>query len=152
MESTAALVLDADTRDLTELYDEVTDLSPGPDPFGRHWLPLPCIKQIIGHGSDTRGLAATIYGHLIKNGAKMYGFDFAIKRLDLNFRYPSQINLAEAIRDVLFIRTTIIFNLSSIENSSLLQNVRNSFEKHSEKHYPKCIKHSNTTFLNFSFN
>lgn len=78
MESTAALVVDADTRDLTELYKEVTDLSPGPDPFGRHWLPLSCIKEIMGHGSDTRGLATTIYGHLIKNGAKMYEFGFAI--------------------------------------------------------------------------
>ena len=71
MESTAALIPDADTRDLKELYDEVTDLSPGPDPFGRHWLPLPCIHSIIGHGSDIRGIATTIYGHLIKHGARM---------------------------------------------------------------------------------
>lgn len=71
MESTAALIPDAHTRDLKELYDEVTDLSPGPDPFGRHWLPLPCIQSIIGHGSDIRGIATTIYGHLIKHGARM---------------------------------------------------------------------------------
>ena len=71
MESTAALILDADNRDLRELYDEVTYLSPGPDPFGRHWLPSPLIHQIIDHGSDIRAISTAIYSHLLKHGAEM---------------------------------------------------------------------------------
>ena len=58
-------------RDLKKLYDDITDHSPGPDPFGRHWLPLPVIQEIIGQGSETRRITAVIVSHLMKHGAEM---------------------------------------------------------------------------------
>jgi len=124
----AELISKTEDLSLEDLYHEATDI-PGDDPFGRHWLPLPVLRQIL---DDEHGIAHKVVDHIKINGLLMY---------------TNSINLVDAIRDYLFIRTTIIFSQKSIHESDLFKTIRSSFE---ESDYPKTTKHSENIILNFT--